>query len=102
MKTIEQTVLKVGFREYQTEVTHADNSIDIREFSDTNAVFPAYKSLMHALARYEGEQLHIKTDSYALATEYNATLQNPNASLLTRLKDKIAERKLNVTIEYVG
>lgn len=101
MKTIEQAVLNVGFREYQVELSHVDDQVEIREFSNSNSVFPAFITLINALERCENESVHVITDSYALASEYNAVNHNVNSRLLGRLKDKIAERKLNVTIEYV-
>ncbi|MGN7409850.1 hypothetical protein [Sporosarcina sp. SAFN-010] len=81
------TILKDG-EEYEKEV-----------FSRSNAVFPAYRTLINVLRDFEDDTVHVLTDSAPLAREFNNT-PNPNATMLRQLNDVVARQGLTVTIEH--
>ncbi|KOS64475.1 hypothetical protein FJQ98_21120 [Lysinibacillus agricola] len=99
---LKQTITQIDVAEYDVQIEISDGSIYAENFTQSNAVYPAFKTLIRVLQPFKDVALHVQTNSQPLADEYNATQQNPNAALLNHLKMVIARQNLDVTIEYVA
>ncbi|WP_374965503.1 hypothetical protein [Lysinibacillus sp. RS5] len=99
---LKQTITQVDVAEYDVQIEMPDGTIYTKTFSRSNAIYPAFKTLIRMLQPFEDVALHVQTNSRPLADEYNAIQQNPNAALLNHLKMVIARQNLDVTIECVA
>jgi len=99
---IKQYIEKLDYATYCVTLELPDGQLVTRTYERSNEVFPAYKTLVEVLGRYDGVGIHVETSCRALAREYNAEHQNPNSTLLNDLKEIIARRGLSVTISYVA
>lgn len=97
---ITQRIEKLDFATYYVTLELPNGDLITRTYERSNQVFPAYKTLVEVLRRYDGVGIHIKTNCKAIADEYNAEYQNPNSKLLNELKEEIARRGLSVMIDY--
>lgn len=99
---IRQRIEKLDFAVYRVTLELPEGELITRTYERSNEVFPAYKTLVEVLRQYDGIGIHVETNCKALADEYNAETQNPNARLLNQLKEIIAQRGLSVMISYAA
>lgn len=99
---IKQNIEKLDYATYCVKIELPDGQMVTRTYERSNEVYPAYKTLMEVLGRYDGVGIYVETNCKALAREYNSEHQNPNSTLLNDLKEIIARRGLSVTINYVA
>ena len=100
--TLTQTIREMDIAEYSVKIELPSGELCTKNYTRSNEVHPVFMTLIMVLRAYRDVAIHVKTNSKPLATEYNATVQNPNASLLSHLKTVIARNNLDVTIEYVA
>lgn len=96
---IKQTIEKVADGEYCVIMKVGEEDEYTTEFNRSNAVFPAFRELTHALLEFEDCNVQVTTNSGPLATEFNS-LPNPNATLLNNLKEVAARQGITLTIIY--
>lgn len=99
---LKQTITQIDVAEYDVQIEMSDGSTYAETFTQSNAVYPAFKTLIRVLQPLKDVSVHIETESKPLADEYNAIQQNPNAALLNHLKMVIVRQNLDVTIECVA
>lgn len=99
---IKQTIENLDHGIYSVQIELPDNQLITRTYERSNEIFPAYKTLVEVLRRYDGVGIYVETNCKALAKEYNAEYQNRNSKLLNELQEIIARRGLSVTIDYVA
>lgn len=99
---LKQTLTQVDVAEYDVQIELPDGSLYRETFTRSNAIYPAFKTLIRTLQPFKDDAIHVETNSKPLAEEYNAARQNPNAALLNNLKTVIARQNLDVTVEYVA
>lgn len=99
MTEITQKIEQTGPAEYVVKILKNGEEYEKTEFTRSNAVFPAYRTLINMLRDFEDEEVHVLTDSAPLAREFNNT-PNPNATMLRNLKDVAARQGVTVTITH--
>ncbi len=98
---IEQTLTKVAAAEVDVILSVEGEEI-FREYKRSNNVFPAYHSLIEVLRGYTDATIHVKTNSKALADEYNATYENRHATHLGNLMQVISRNNIDLAVELVA
>jgi len=66
-------------------------------YARSNAIFPAYKSLVEVLRKYYDDEVLLETNCKQLATELEKA-PNRNTTLLNMFDDVVTKNNLTVTI----
>ncbi|WP_025783069.1 hypothetical protein [Sporosarcina sp. D27] len=99
MNEITQQIEQTGPAEYTVTLLKDGEEYGEEVFTRSNAVFPAYRTLINVLRDFEDKTVHVLTDSAPLAREFNNT-PNPNATMLRQLNDVVARQGLTVIITH--
>lgn len=99
---ITQQIMQTAPAEYVVTMTIGECQPYEETYTRSNAVFPAYRTLIQALRDIEDCDAHVTTESAPLVREFNASRVNPNSSLLRQLVETSARQGITLTIDAVA
>lgn len=94
---IKHEIKQTGDAEYTVSIKIDDNEPYSETFCRSNAVWPAYRSMIDTVNKLEDCTVTVTTNSAPLEHEYNGA-PNPNATMLQHLKDVAARKNVDLTI----
>lgn len=97
-KHITQTIEHVGDAAYKVTLEIDGNTYE-EHYERSNAVFPAYKTIINAIKTLENvSHVTVTTNSEQLIYEYNK-LPNKNATLLRQLRETAALKGVTLSVK---
>ena len=105
METIEidQTITRTGPRRYCVKMIVKQNNLtEVYEFnfSNSNAIYPLYKSLIHVVRMFDGVHIKLKTQNKVFAGEVNGRA-GKNARLFNILNDTKRENGVEIDAIFI-
>ena len=105
METIEidQRLKRTGPRSYQVKMIVKQNNLtEVYEFnfSNSNAIYPLYKSLIHVVRLFNNVHITLKTQNKVFVGEVNGQA-GKNARLFNILNDEKQEKGVSIDAVFV-
>lgn len=100
---IEQTLKRTGPRSYQVKMTVKQKGLtEIYEFnfSNSNAIYPLYKSLIHVVRTFDGVHIKLKTQNKVFVGEVNGQA-GKNARLFNILNETKHQHGVEIDAIFV-
>lgn len=96
MINVKQTIERLEAATFKVTI-EVDGNEYVNTYKRSNAIFPAYKSLVEVLRNYQDDEVLLETNSKQLATELMNS-PNRNTTLLNMFDDVVTKNNLTVNV----
>lgn len=100
---IEQTITRTGLRSYCVKMTVKQKGLTEAyefNFTNTNGIYPLYKSLIHVVRLFNNVHIKLKTQNKVFVGEVNGQA-GKNARLFNILNDEKRENGVEIDAVFV-